>query len=244
VSRNGNPSQEIIELPNGIVIFDKTDFYSYELLAGWTYDSRNRSLFADRGARQRLSLSSTGPGSEVEFYTIRYDYTKYWPLFGPFTLKITGEVSWGEDFGSTTTLPPYKRFFGGGPDSVRGFKEGRLGPLDTNGNPFGGNLSLAHQTEILLPVPERMRGKGRLNLFFDIGNVFSTDDTRFPIINDQGEVEELDFDFDASELRYSAGIAAEWLSPMGVFRFSYGVPLNDESDDEVEEFQFSIGSAF
>jgi outer membrane protein assembly factor BamA len=31
---------------------------------------------------------------------------------------------------------------------------------------------------------------------------------------------------------------------MGIFRFSYGIPLNDEDDDQVEEFQFSIGSAF
>jgi outer membrane protein assembly factor BamA len=31
---------------------------------------------------------------------------------------------------------------------------------------------------------------------------------------------------------------------MGVFKFSYGIPLNDEDDDELEEFQFSVGSAF
>ena len=51
-------------------------------------------------------------------------------------------------------------------------------------------------------------------------------------------------DFDLNDLRQSVGLAAEWLSPMGVFRFSYGIPLNDESDDQVEEFQFSVGSAF
>jgi outer membrane protein assembly factor BamA len=45
-------------------------------------------------------------------------------------------------------------------------------------------------------------------------------------------------------MRHSVGVAAEWLSRMGIFRFSYGVPLNDEEEDEVEEFQFSIGSAF
>ena len=54
----------------------------------------------------------------------------------------------------------------------------------------------------------------------------------------------VDFDFDVSDLRQSVGLAAEWLSPMGIFRFSYGIPLNDEEDDQVEEFQFSVGSAF
>ena len=35
-----------------------------------------------------------------------------------------------EAFGDTTAVPPYKHFYGGGPDSVRGFKEYRLGPKD------------------------------------------------------------------------------------------------------------------
>ncbi|MGD8976189.1 MAG: outer membrane protein assembly factor BamA [Gammaproteobacteria bacterium] len=244
VSRNGNPTQEIFELPNGTVVFDKTDFYTYELLGGWTYDSRNRVLFADRGARQRLALTSTGPGSEVEFYTIRYDWRKYWPMFWDLTLRYSGEVSWGEDFGSTTTLPPYKRFFGGGPDTVRGYREGRLGPFDTNGNPYGGNAIVANQWDLIVPTPEKLQGKARFSLFYDIGNVFSTDSTRYPIINDQGELEELDFDFDLSDLRQSVGGAVEWLSPMGVFRFSYGIPLNDEPEDQTEEFQFTIGSQF
>lgn len=244
VSRNGNPTQEVFELPGGIVVFDKTDFYTYELIAGWSYDSRNRSLFADRGARQRLALSTTGPGSEVEYYTIRYDWKKYWPLFRSFTLSYSGELSWGEDFGSTTTLPPYKRFFGGGPDTVRGYREGRLGPFDTNGNPYGGNAMVANQFELVIPTLEKFQGKARFSLFYDIGNVFSTDSTRFPIINDQGELEELDFDFDLNNLRQSVGGAAEWLSPMGVFRFSYGIPLNDEPEDQLEEFQFTIGSQF
>ena len=60
----------------------------------------------------------------------------------------------------------------------------------------------------------------------------------------------LGYDFDFDEIRYSYGIAAQWLAPLGLFRFSYGFPLNDEEEtpteygDEVERFQFSIGGAF
>ena len=84
---------------------------------------------------------------------------------------------------------------------------------------------------------------------------FSSDDTRFPIgfipqcVEDGGDpfrecaITE-DYDFDIEDLRYSVGAAVEWLSPMGVFKFSYGIPLNDEDDDELESFQFSVGSAF
>jgi outer membrane protein insertion porin family len=141
-------------------------------------------------------------------------------------------------------VPPYTRYFGGGPNSVRGFKEGRLGPRDSLGNPYGGNVLLAGQAELVVPTPEKWRGKARFSLFYDVGNVFSTDDTPFFDIDADGNIEEVDYDFAIDDMRHSVGVAAEWLSPMGIFRFSYGVPLNDEEEDEVEEFQFSIGSAF
>jgi outer membrane protein insertion porin family len=40
------------------------------------------------------------------------------------------------------------------------------------------------------------------------------------------------------------GISFQWLAPIGLFRFSYGFPLNEDEFDRVERFQFSIGSAF
>jgi outer membrane protein insertion porin family len=51
-------------------------------------------------------------------------------------------------------------------------------------------------------------------------------------------------------LKHSTGVAVQWLAPLGVFRFSYAVPLNaykgdlNTYPDEVERFQFSVGQAF
>ena len=42
----------------------------------------------------------------------------------------------------------------------------------------------------------------------------------------------------------------EWLAPLGLFRFSYAIPLNAQKGnsvifrDEKEGFQFSVGQAF
>jgi len=54
-----------------------------------------------------------------------------------------------------------------------------------------------------------------------------------------------------SDIRRSAGIAVEWLAPLGLFRFSYGKALNAQHynvssswGDQTEGFQFSIGQAF
>ncbi|GIS86062.1 MAG: hypothetical protein CM1200mP17_06300 [Woeseia sp.] len=60
----------------------------------------------------------------------------------------------------------------------------------------------------------------------------------------------IDYGFDTGNLKRSVGLAAQWLAPLGLFRFSYAIPLNDEprSDtypgDETERFQFTIGGAF
>ncbi|HPE73473.1 MAG TPA: BamA/TamA family outer membrane protein, partial [Candidatus Competibacter sp.] len=67
----------------------------------------------------------------------------------------------------------------------------------------------------------------RTAVFFDVGNVFATPS-----------------DFDANELRYSAGIAGLWLSPLGPIAVSVAAPLNDKPGDETEVFQFSFGVPF
>ena len=74
------------------------------------------------------------------------------PLWKRFTLSFNSRASTtATPLGSTTALPPYRQFFGGGPDSVRGFRESRLGPKDQFGNPYGGNLQVISQNELILP---------------------------------------------------------------------------------------------
>jgi outer membrane protein insertion porin family len=224
-----------------------TNFSSFDLVAGWIFDSRNRALFADRGARHRLVLSSTVPGADVEYYTINYSGAQYVPLGRFLTLAFNVDLGFGDSFGDTTAIVPYKNYFAGGPDTVRGFRENFLGPRDSNGNPYGGNVLVAAQNEIILPIPEKWRAKSRITLFYDIGNVFSTGGVNFFAPD---RVTPIDYDFDLGNLRQSVGVSAQWLAPLGLFRFSYGFPLNSEKasalsyGDEEELFQFSIGGAF
>ena len=156
------------------------------------------------------------------------------------------ELAFGEALGDTTALPPYKQFFGGGPESIRGYRESYMGPRDSFGNPYGGNVLVASQLELIIPIPDKFSSQARASLFYDVGNVFNT-----------GEVEFTDklgspvtYKPDLDELRTSVGIAVQWLAPLGMFRFSYALPLNEYEGndrfygDEVERFQFSIGNAF
>jgi outer membrane protein insertion porin family len=260
VRNNGNPYTRVIEreVPgtdpdNPVTIIESilfgTKFDTFELVGSWYFDSRNRAIFADRGMQHTLSTAVTAPGSEVDYYTFRYDYLQLIPVWRQWTVALTSEIAWGDALGKdTTSLPPYRQFFAGGPDTVRGFAESRLGPKDSFGNPYGGNLKVVGRAELLFPVPAKWRASTRISAFFDIGNVFSQG-TAIAFVGRDGRTP-VDYEFDYNELKQSTGIAVQWFAPLGVFRFSYAFPLNDfkgdavRYPDEVEGFQFTIGSAF
>ena len=243
VRNNGNPFIEEVGLGG---VFFGTEFDTVELVAGWTFDSRNRALFANRGTRQQVILTVAVPGSDVEYFQARYNFTKYIPIFGQWVGRINAELGISEAMGDTTATPPFKQFYGGGPTSVRGFKESYLGPRDSFGNPYGGNVLVASQLEIILPLPQKWASQARASLFYDIGNVFNTGEVAFT--DKLGSPVEYKPNFD--DLRASVGIGVQWLAPLGLFRFSYAYPLNEYRGndryfgDEIERFQFSIGQAF
>ncbi|MGH8309803.1 MAG: outer membrane protein assembly factor BamA, partial [Steroidobacteraceae bacterium] len=259
VRSNGNAFEREEEFINfdgsiGTVRFFGTKFKTAELIGGWSFDTRNRALFATRGTRHSLSLAYAVPGGEVEYWVANYEYLQYVPLGSRFALSFNAELGYGADIGDTTSMPPFRQFFGGGPDTVRGYRESRLGPKDNFGNPYGGNLKVVGRTELILPMPEKWQSMSRFSAFFDIGNVFSTGHVDFfgrdaiPGVPNSGTP--IDYDFSYDDLKQSAGIAVQWLAPLGIFRFSYAFPLNPEKsdgirfEDELERFQFSIGQAF
>jgi outer membrane protein insertion porin family len=239
VRQNGNP----------FVISDNiigTKVRSLELVAGWAYDSLNAALFPTAGTRFAAVLNAAVPGSEVEYFMTSFDFTKYIRLPGAWRFRINTDLAYGDAYGETTALPPFRNRYAGGPNSVRGYKESTLGPLDDRRNPYGGNLLFATQFEVIIPTPEKLSGSTRMTAFFDIGGVFSTGGVTF--YDKLGDP--IDYDFDYDRLKKSVGIGVEWLAPLGLLRFSYAVPLNEDEEtdrfwgDDVERFQFSIGNAF
>ncbi|HKE93382.1 MAG TPA: outer membrane protein assembly factor BamA [Povalibacter sp.] len=261
VQNNGNSHTECVTVYNAAFPCEvnpnyalfQTRFRTYELNTGWSFDSRNRTIFATAGTRQRFGVGYTLPGSEVEFWSASYDLLKFIPIWRDFKLMVNVEAAYGQPLGDTTALPPYRQYFVGGPDSVRGYRESRLGPKDSFSRPYGGNMKLVAQTELLLPIPEKWRNSARFSLFFDMGNVFSDQDIPFlgPPDPITGIQKPTDYKFSYDELKQSAGVAVQWLAPLGVFRFSYAIPLNPLKQDtaarykdELEGFQFSIGQAF
>ncbi|HUX72857.1 MAG TPA: outer membrane protein assembly factor BamA [Steroidobacteraceae bacterium] len=259
VRSNGSTFSRVIADTNGDGVVNSldnpytvygTDFYTYEFSAGWSMDSRNRALFATSGMRNAVSGRVTVPFSGINYYALNYAFIKYVPLWGKWVLSDNASVDYASPLGRTTALPPYLNYYAGGPDSVRGYRESRLGPRDNIGlgNPYGGNFRVVNRFELIFPVPEKWQSAARVSLFYDMGNVFQTGNKiKFYGVDDTTPVT---YHFSYNNLKRSAGLAVEWLAPLGLFRFSYGIPLNAfpgntvRFGDETERFQFSIGQAF
>jgi outer membrane protein insertion porin family len=227
-----------------------TDFYTYEFTGGWSMDSRNRYQFPDRGMRNALSVRYAVPGSDVRYYALNYQFVKYQPLIGKWLFSDQFTIDYASALGHTTALPPFLNYFAGGPDSVRGYRESTLGPRDNIGigHPYGGNFRLVNRFELIFPVPEKWKSAARVSWFYDLGNVFQTgNNVKFLGVDDTTPV---DYHFSYNELKKSTGLAVQWLAPLGLFRFSYAIPLNAfpgntvQFNDETERFQFSIGQSF
>jgi outer membrane protein insertion porin family len=252
VQQNGHPYSRVAhdDATNNVYIFYGSNFKTLEAVVGWDFDTRNRTLFADSGLRQSISFAATVPIDNVQYYIANYQFIKYVPLPKRWTLSFLEGVDFGAPLGNTTALPPFRQFFGGGPDNVRGFRESRLGPRDQFGNPYGGNMRVTSQNELIFPMPVKWAQTARVSLFYDLGGVYYTGSN----IKFYGpdEVTPNYYQLKSfSDLKRSVGLAVQWLAPLGLFRFSFGKALNAKSaigyttwGDETEGFQFSVGNAF
>jgi outer membrane protein insertion porin family len=205
------------------------DFTSLKLTGSWAHDTRNRAIFPDRGGLQRIGLELAVPGSDLEYYKLDYRHLRYFPLTDTLTLSLNGELGWGDGFGELETLPFFENYFAGGVRSVRGYEDNSLGPRDTTAtDPVGGSFRTVGNVELLFPVPfaDDVRSV-QLSAFFDVGNVFRD-------VND----------FQVADLRASVGLAAIWMSPVGPLAVSFAQPINDQSGDQTQFFQFTLGAGF
>ena len=196
--------------------------------ASWARDSRNRTIFPSSGSLNQIAGQFALPGSTAEFYKLNYRSINYFQLANWLTWSVGGEIGYGDGYSNTGGLPFFENFFAGGLRSVRGWKSNTLGPRYSNDEPSGGAFKTVANTQLILPVPFMEKSENvRVAAFFDIGNVFATPSA-----------------FEANELRYSIGISGQWLSPLGPIVLSVAAPLNEQSGDETEVFQFSFGVPF
>ncbi len=192
--------------------------------AGWVRDGRDSLIYPTKGVMQRATGEITVPGGSLKYYKATYQYQRYFPLTRHYTLMLNGELGYGEGL-DNRPLPFFKNFFAGGVNSVRGYRSSTIGPKDQNGDPRGGSHRIVGNAEFLFPFPGLQNDKSvRLGGFVDAGMISEK--------------------FDSGDFRYSTGLSLFWSSPFGPIKMSVAAPLNSQSNDRKQVFQFTFGGAF
>ena len=209
---------------------DSASNISIPLTLNWASDGKDSFFFPTKGTYQKAGIEIALPGGDLQYYRTSYQLQHYIPLNAKFSLMLNGELGYANSYGSTSDLPFFKNFYAGGVSSIRGYKASSLGPVATNSSGeverLGGNRRVVTNAELLWALPG-MERSFRMGLFFDAGQVYGKGDK-----------------FDLGDLRYSTGLSAAWISPIGPLKFSYGIPLNEEDGDKAESFQFQLGTTF
>ncbi len=203
-------------------------FDLWNLNFGFTFDTRNRTVFATSGFVNRFNFDVSIPGSEITYFKASNSFEYFYPITERYTLSSTVRIDGGAGYGDFNDVPFFKRYFAGGIRTLRGYRTGTLGPRDSVGNASGGDFRTLGTFELIFPPPfVEEPGATRFSLFTDFGNVYRNYD-----------------DFDVDEFRASYGVAFVWLSPVGPLTFALSRPYNNEPEDSLREFDFTIGSLF
>ena len=136
---------------------------------------------------------------------------------------MRAEASWLWPGKSSVEVPIQERFFNGGENTVRSFRQDQLGPMDLAGNPIGGQYRNLFSAELRIPIFRLLEGA----LFADAGNV--------------GVFVE---DYSLRDLSYALGAGVRVPLPIGPLRLDAGWNPDPEPDDRHWSVHFSIGYPF
>lgn len=206
--------------------------WTSSLTPGLSYDSRDHFFNPTQGTNAALAVKFAGLGGDNNFLKTDAKGRWYYPLLkdanwgGTYTAALGGALGYGVGFkerlNGKKNLPLFERYFPGGMNSVRGFRERSLGPREGD-DAVGGDKQAVLSAELLFPIMEQYGLRGVA--FYDMGQAFKKSDSIFNF----------------GEFRRSIGVGGRWLSPFGPLRVELGFPLNKKSGDDTSVVGFSLG---
>lgn len=204
----------------------------------WSLNNQIGSFYATEGQRHRINLSVTLPGSDLNYYRLQYRGETVLPLgqSDDYALRLLAQAGYGSGYGEVGRLPFYQNFFAGGPTSVRGYEDRSLSPFAVGQDgstltdqPFGGDALIALGSELLIPMPfVQDQSVFRTALFVDAGAAFNASSG-----------------LQWEDVSSAYGVDVVWRPvPILPLRFIVSRPLVDRSNNQAQNFRFTVWSQF
>ena len=201
--------------------------YTSSLTFVLSRDARDSFTEPTRGLAAVVTAEYAGGflGGTLDFTKYSLDLSQYFPLWWKLVGHIRGNIAYGDSFDGTPNLPVQDRYFLGGMDSIRGFKNFSVSPRDSvTNNEEGGNKAFFINNEVLFPLYEPLKVRGLV--FLDMGNAFA-----------EGTPYEW-------SVKRAVGVGVRFNSPLGAIRLELGFDLAPRYPEKPVVLHFSAGSAF
>ena len=207
------------------------------LTPGLYFDNTDDYYFPKNGAIISASSDFVGLGGNARYVKLYGKIGLYYHLKNliNFDLILRYKAQIGAIFAykkseelmtqtQTNGIPITDTFYLGGIGTVRGYNSSRVSPKDPIGRLIGGRFMFANSVELSFGLVEAINM--RLAGFFDYGMIGRHRFDEIAVM--------------------SAGLAIEWISPIGplVFVVPFAINPPDKFKDEVSKFEFTMGTRF
>jgi len=178
-------------------------------------DSRPSVFVPKSGSRTRIGLEYVGGllGGESDFYKVDLLWARYQMIDAPTVLATRLRLAWVKTHSGGTSVPTIDRYYAGGANTIRGYAENTIGPVDSTGAPTGGEVLVLASAELRTPVI----WKFWFSIFGDMGNNWG-----------------LFRDVALNDMLVSLGVGWHYMAPVGPIRLDYarrvvhgGYPASD-----------------
>ncbi|MCM8831131.1 MAG: outer membrane protein assembly factor BamA [Candidatus Omnitrophica bacterium] len=193
-----------------------------------SFDSRDNVFNPSKGVYFPQTFQLTGGpfGGNKDFFKYFGRLSIYLPTINKSVTEFRLRFGFADPFSETSKLPIYERFFAGGANTIRGYSERKVGPVDPiTDDPIGGEALFIGNIEYTYPLVEFLK----IATFFDTGNVWKKNS-----------------DFLSGDLKSSVGLGLRIKTPIGPISVDYGWPLDKEAgkEDKKGKFHFSVSRNF
>lgn len=193
--------------------------------AGFTWNTADDLYNPHHGNFVKVEASEGGSifGGDYDFYRADAELKHYETVGWGTVLATRLKIGTGAPLGSKIDYPLFERFYAGGEGSVRGYGYWRLGPLSSANVPLGGLSDIEGSVELRRQIWEKLAGA----VFLDFGQLSLRS-----------------YDLPVSSLKFAAGPAVSYMTPVGPIRVDLGIPFEKPQGDQGWQIYFSIGQFF